>query len=111
MAQNHWSRRRWFLPVIVVTVLIIILLVGAFAYNEWFADHWFLVPNLTSDHSNIAARGVVTETYFNFTSYGLGGPVVNLYTLRVGRKTNIVFRKKVVTRDNHMILNSTTHYI
>ena len=79
MARKHGSRGRWFLPAVVATVLILTLAIGVFAYLDLSADRMVLVPDLTSDHSNIAARGIVTEIYPNFTSYGLGGPHTKPY--------------------------------
>jgi hypothetical protein len=38
-----------------------------------------LVPDLVSDHSNIAAKGIVTTICLNYTSYGLGGPHTKPY--------------------------------
>ena len=79
MSRKRGFNGRWFLPAVVATVLIVTLAVVAFAYLKMTANQMVLVPNLTSNHSNIAALGVITEIYPNFTSYGLGGPHTKPY--------------------------------
>jgi hypothetical protein len=79
MSRKRGVKGRWFLPAVVGTVLIVTLAIGAFAYLELTADWMVLVPDLTSDHSNISGQGIITEIYPNFTSYELGGPHTKPY--------------------------------
>lgn len=81
MTEDTKTKGRRFLPAVIAAVMVLTLIIGFFAYVTLSSDQRILVPDLTSDHSNVAARGVVTAIYPNFTSYGLGGPHMKPYHL------------------------------
>ena len=73
-ATGSELKSRRFLFVVVGLIVILIVSIVTTIYLSLNYNQRILVPNQASDHSNIAAIGVITEMYPNFTSYGLGGP-------------------------------------
>jgi hypothetical protein len=72
MTEKKREKRRWLLPTLISVVVVSAVLIGVFIWVESTSVQWILVPSLESDHSNIAARGVITEIHWNYTSYGFG---------------------------------------
>ena len=79
MARKLGGRSRRIIIAATISVLVFSLTLSALVYLESIAVKSVLVPDWTSDHSNISATGVVTEIHPNFTSYGLGGPQTRPY--------------------------------